>query len=170
MPHIEAAQLQAYLGGETDLADTEQIAAHLSQCPQCSAQLAELAADDTWLTRALALDAEERAWIESMDLVAPVRRRLPGYGQPQTVLVAALLLLAGGWLVDGLAHLLGRLITWQGPIGLAVEVTSALAALAWHLVLYLAKGGLLADLWPVLATGAAVWLVYRRYKEANRYA
>jgi predicted anti-sigma-YlaC factor YlaD len=169
--HVTPENLQQYLAGEAGLAEAAEIEEHLAACPLCSDQLAVIAAEDATLTGLLALDPEELAWIESMDLTRTVLERVtPWFRQPTAVAIAVMLLAAGGWLSQQMLSLLSRLVGVEGSVGLAVDLARSFGPLLVRLAFYLENGGLLASLWPALAIAGALWLWRRHPKEEKDYA
>lgn len=167
MRHIQGEKLQQYAAGACTQAETQRIGAHLARCSACQAQFDRIAGDDAWLTRALALDADEARWADAVDLTQTVLQALaPRRSDPQHWLIALTLTAALAWGAHLLTMLLAQFIRFKGTVGLALDLLQAGAYGGWLLGRYLAEGGLLAQLWPLLIIGA-VWSLRRpRAKEA----
>lgn len=172
MSHVETERLHRYLAGALAPAERDLLEAHLADCSACSMALAELAAEESFLTDALAFDTAERAWIDSVDLVEPVMAQVaPRFRMtPVTALISLLILLAG--YVAGSVWSLGagRLYALTHPGSLVDLLHDLLPGLA-QLVPWLLNGGLLPTIWPILAIGslAGLWRLIRM-KETNDYA
>ncbi len=168
MRHCEIEQLHQYLAGA--LAETEraEVEAHLTGCHACSMALAEIAAEDALLTDSLALDAAERVWIESIDLVEPVMALAsPRFRLTPPVVLTSLLMLAGGYLAGSI---------WSAGSGLLGDLPDIGAIITlipqfFRFFAWLSGGGLLLTLWPALLIAALSGLWHlTRTKETNAHA
>jgi anti-sigma factor RsiW len=168
--HLEREALQLYLAGALDLPACEAMAQHLAECPRCSDRLAELAADDAGLTAALCLSDAERAWVESQDLTAPVLRRItPRLSVP--LLIGCVMLLPGIWAFNLIVGLGAGWLAGQSTFGLLINFGRTLGPVLLRFALWLAQGGLLTRLWPLLILGAVLGFWYLNHqKETNDYA
>lgn len=171
MSHIAAERLQQYLAGEAGLADARLIDEHLAHCPLCSESLAAIVADDAHLSRMLALDEDEQAWIAGLDLTGPVLGGVtPWFYHWQWLAMAGLSVVACGWLSEKTLGVIGALVEWQGRVGLTMNIAQTLIPALWRFLLYITRGGLLAPVWPALVVGGALWLWHRHSKEEKDYA
>lgn len=169
MEHIMPELLQRYLHGEADLTEINGVDEHLSRCPSCQELLAQTAADDSLLTTALVLDAEDAAWANSLDLTQSVLHKVtPWFRHPPSLLTALILLATGAWGLAQMTALFGRLIPWDGLVGLTIKLGPSLARGVWWTLVYISEGGLLASLWPALALAAGyVWRLYQKEVSKN---
>jgi RNA polymerase sigma-70 factor (ECF subfamily) len=168
-----AVILQHYFEGLSyqQIAEREALEAHLERCSECNLTLARLAAEDDFLTDALALDARERAWVESTDLVAPVMAQVAPRSQTAPVLLSSLLILLAGYLAGSVWRAGSGLLPNVHSVGGAINLFRTLAPRLFDLFAWLARGGLLTNIWPLLALGAlySFWRITRT-KETNHYA
>lgn len=170
--HPDKPQIHLYLAGALEPAEREALEAHLADCTLCTQVLAELAAEDTALLDALEMDETDRAWIASVDLVEPVMAQVnPRFRLTPPVILTSLLVCLGGYLAGSIwslgTALLPDLNSMRTLLGLARDLVPALLRLA----VWLAQGGVLTTIWPVLAL-CAVYGFWRltQVKETNNHA
>lgn len=167
MEHLKPENLQLYLAGETDLAESARIEEHLTRCAQCESLLATVAAEDGALTEALALTADEAAWVAAQDLRPAVTRRIaPWFLQPQGLLLLLSLVATAGWMLQQTVDFVSRWMEISGPIGLTVGFMEGAARLAWAFLTYMGAGGPVAALTPLVLVLLAA-AVIRRRKNSN---
>lgn len=143
---------------------------HLSGCELCSRALAELVAEDEFLTDILGLDPAEQAWIDSVDLVGPVMAQVAPRPHLPLILTGLLILLAGA-LAGTLWEIGAELLHQRVGLGEFIRLVQRLGPELPRLVDWLSRGGLLGTTWPILALGAACgfWRLIRT-KETKPYA
>lgn len=172
MRHAETERLHRYLAGALAPAEREALESHLTDCPECSVTLAQLAAEDAMLTDALTLNAVERAWIASVDLVEPVMAQVaPRFRLTPPVLLVSLLVLVAGYLAGAIWSAgAGLLPTLTNP-GALVDLLHSLLPRLVDLAGWLSRGGLLPSIWPIFAVAAlaGLWRLTHT-KETNDYA
>lgn len=172
MPHLETERLHRYLAGALEPAERQAVEAHLADCAACSMALAELAAEDAILTDALAFDAADRAWLESVDLVEPVMAQVaPRFRLTPPVIITSLLILTAGYMAEAVWSLGSALLAHRTNFGTVAGNLHRLVPDLLDLLAWLGRGGLLNTMWPLLAMGAlyGVWRLTRT-KETNDYA
>lgn len=172
MPHAEPEILHRYLASALEPDEREALEAHLTACSGCALTLAELATEDAILGDALGLDAADRAWLESVDLVVPVMAEVaPRFRLTPPVILTSLLILMAGYLAGSFWTAGAGLFThWKG-VGGIVNLAHDLLPSLIDLLAWLSRGGLLMTLWPVIALGAlyGFWRL-TQIKETNPYA
>jgi|GEM_PF-3281795 len=158
MRHLQPEQMQRFLADELDLMEREAVTDHLSHCEACAELLVQMTADDDTLTLALGIDAEEAAWIASLDLTQPVMAGIrPWYREPAFLAIVVPLIAFASFMLAQVGRLLSLTPDDGGPIGFTVDALRALIPALWRVNIYLGQGGLLRTLWPVLLLAAAYW-------------
>ncbi len=169
--HPEKERLHLYLSGALGPIDHRRVEAHVNDCAECASVLTEMRAEDAALADALKLDAAERRWLDSLDLVAPVMAQIPAAPPttPLLVLVVVLLSLAG-YAGGSLWSTVTGLLPDPG-VGSAVSLIRTAGPALLRLLLWLGRGGLLPVIWPVLVIGAGLgaWRAFFT-KEARGHA
>jgi hypothetical protein len=121
---------------------------------------AEADAVDEVLRAAGEPDAEDLAWIASVDLRPAVLREItPWYRTPQGLLLLGALLASAGFLAE---QVYASALSLADPFLIAVRLPRLLYAAAT----FLAEGGLLPAVWPLVA-GATVLLLYMQRRASH---
>lgn len=164
MDHLNPEELQRYLAGESNLADSALVEEHLTRCHHCESLLAAIAADDAALTEALRLSEEEAAWVAAQDLRPAITERIiPWVLQPQGRVLLLIMLIAAGWMLDQTVWLLSRAVDNTGPVAMTLTLVEWVGPLIWRFLQYAGTGGPLAILWPIfLLIVPTVWIRRRK--------
>jgi len=166
--HIQYEALQRHLAAESDPAEARQIDAHLAICDECAAVRAALAAEDLHLSDALILSQADSDWVATVDLWPTVKQQItPWYLQPQGYLVILALLATCGWVLDQTMPILIQAVVRGGPMDLLIRLVRNLVLVLVQLLIYLDRGGILANIWPLPLLIGTVYLFRTRRSYSN---
>jgi hypothetical protein len=163
MPCPDELTLELWLGGALPPEEAAAVAAHVRACAACAVAEQAARARDAGLRAALALDADELAYLSTLDLAAPWRAEpaaTPAWGG---VVLAGVAVAYLTWLAA--APLFGPLVLTVAEVGLGVAPLPFALGLLFDLgqtLLELARNPALGLSQPLLALLALALLVWPR--------